>query len=55
MMETHKITGLIVVDDQGRAVGALNIHELLGPGGLTTVRRPIQSVPSQPESTEPPP
>lgn len=29
LMETHKITGLIVVDDQGRAVGALNIHDLL--------------------------
>jgi len=29
LMETHKITGLIVVDSQGRAVGALNIHDLL--------------------------
>ncbi|AWH16776.1 D-arabinose 5-phosphate isomerase [Stenotrophomonas sp. ZAC14D2_NAIMI4_7] len=29
LMETHKINGLIVVDDQGRAVGALNIHDLL--------------------------
>ncbi|CCP10291.1 arabinose-5-phosphate isomerase [Stenotrophomonas maltophilia SKK35] len=29
LMETHKITGLIVVDGQGRAVGALNIHDLL--------------------------
>ncbi len=28
-METQKINGLIVVDDQGRAVGALNIHDLL--------------------------
>ncbi len=29
LMETHKINGLIVVDDGGRAVGALNIHDLL--------------------------
>ena len=29
LMEEHKITGLIVVDDQHRAVGALNIHDLL--------------------------
>ncbi|WOS42163.1 KpsF/GutQ family sugar-phosphate isomerase [Xanthomonas rydalmerensis] len=29
LMETHKITGLIVVDAAGRAVGALNIHDLL--------------------------
>ncbi len=29
LMETHKINGLIVVDGQGRAVGALNIHDLL--------------------------
>ncbi|KLD79962.1 KpsF/GutQ family sugar-phosphate isomerase [Xanthomonas hyacinthi] len=29
LMETHKITGLIVVDGAGRAVGALNIHDLL--------------------------
>ncbi|MEE7567096.1 CBS domain-containing protein, partial [Xanthomonas sp. Kuri4-3] len=29
LMETHKITGLIVVDAQQRAVGALNIHDLL--------------------------
>ncbi len=29
LMETHKITGLIVVDGQQRAVGALNIHDLL--------------------------
>ena len=28
-METQKINGLIVVDGQGRAVGALNIHDLL--------------------------
>ena len=29
LMETHKINGLIVVDEAGRAVGALNIHDLL--------------------------
>mgnify|MGYP003740997849 CR=1 FL=1 len=29
LMETQKINGLIVVDDAGRAVGALNIHDLL--------------------------
>ncbi len=29
MMETHKISGLIVVDDAGRVVGALNVHDLL--------------------------
>ncbi len=29
LMETHQINGLIVVDGEGRAVGALNIHDLL--------------------------
>ena len=29
LMETHKISGLIVVDDEHRPVGALNIHDLL--------------------------
>lgn len=29
LMETHKITGLLVVDAEGRLVGALNIHDLL--------------------------
>ncbi|MNV52731.1 Arabinose 5-phosphate isomerase KdsD [compost metagenome] len=29
LMETHKITGLMVVDGDGRLVGALNIHDLL--------------------------
>ena len=29
LMETHKISGLIVVDAAGRTVGALNIHDLL--------------------------
>ncbi|RXR08622.1 KpsF/GutQ family sugar-phosphate isomerase [Pseudoxanthomonas composti] len=29
LMETHKISGLIVVDEERRPVGALNIHDLL--------------------------
>jgi arabinose-5-phosphate isomerase len=29
LMEQHRINGLVVVDDSGRAVGALNIHDLL--------------------------
>lgn len=29
LMETHKIGGLLVVDDSGCVVGALNIHDLL--------------------------
>jgi arabinose-5-phosphate isomerase len=29
LMEQHRINGLIVVDEDGRAVGALNIHDLL--------------------------
>ncbi len=29
LMETHKISGLVVVDDKQRPVGALNIHDLL--------------------------
>jgi arabinose-5-phosphate isomerase len=29
VMEQHKINGLLVVDDDGRVVGALNIHDLL--------------------------
>ncbi len=29
LMEPHKISGLIVVDEAGHAVGALNIHDLL--------------------------
>ncbi|QOY63454.1 KpsF/GutQ family sugar-phosphate isomerase [Lysobacter sp. H21R4] len=29
LMETHKISGLLVVDAEGRLVGALNIHDLL--------------------------
>lgn len=29
LMEAHKISGLLVVNDEGRVVGALNIHDLL--------------------------
>lgn len=29
LMEAHKISGLLVVDGEGRVVGALNIHDLL--------------------------
>ena len=29
LMEAHKISGLLVVDQEGRVVGALNIHDLL--------------------------
>ena len=29
LMETHKISGLLVVDAEQRVVGALNIHDLL--------------------------
>ena len=29
LMEAHKISGLLVVDAEGRVVGALNIHDLL--------------------------
>ncbi|MBU8976573.1 MULTISPECIES: KpsF/GutQ family sugar-phosphate isomerase [unclassified Lysobacter] len=29
LMEAHKISGLLVVDGEGRLVGALNIHDLL--------------------------
>jgi arabinose-5-phosphate isomerase len=31
-MEEHRITGLLVVDDDGRLVGALNVHDLLRAG-----------------------
>ena len=34
MMQTHKINALLVVDDQQRPVGALNIHDLLRSGVL---------------------
>jgi arabinose-5-phosphate isomerase len=29
LMETHKISGLLVIDDARKVVGALNIHDLL--------------------------
>ena len=29
LMERHQINGLVVVDEDGRAVGALNVHDLL--------------------------
>ena len=32
IMETHKINALLVVDDQGTLVGALNMHDLLRAG-----------------------
>jgi arabinose-5-phosphate isomerase len=32
MMEEHKITGLLVVDDDERLIGALNIHDLFRAG-----------------------
>jgi arabinose-5-phosphate isomerase len=32
LMETHRITALPVVDDDGRLVGALNVHDLLRSG-----------------------
>jgi arabinose-5-phosphate isomerase len=32
LMETHRITALIVVDAAGKMVGALNVHDLLRAG-----------------------
>jgi arabinose-5-phosphate isomerase len=32
LLEQHKINALVVVDDEGRLVGALNIHDLLRAG-----------------------
>jgi len=32
LLEQHKINGLLVVDDGGRLVGALNVHDLLRAG-----------------------
>jgi arabinose-5-phosphate isomerase len=29
LMEAHKINALVVIDEHGRVVGALNIHDLL--------------------------
>ena len=31
-MERHRITALLVVDDEQRVVGALNVHDLLRAG-----------------------
>ena len=32
LMERHRITALVVVDDNGQVVGALNVHDLLRAG-----------------------
>jgi arabinose-5-phosphate isomerase len=32
MMEEHKITALLVADEDGKLVGALNIHDLFRAG-----------------------
>jgi arabinose-5-phosphate isomerase len=32
MMEKHSINGLLVLEDGGRLVGALNVHDLLRAG-----------------------
>jgi arabinose-5-phosphate isomerase len=32
MMEKHSVNGLLVLDDAGRLVGALNVHDLLRAG-----------------------
>jgi arabinose-5-phosphate isomerase len=32
LMETHRITSLIVLDSEGTLVGALNVHDLLRAG-----------------------
>jgi arabinose-5-phosphate isomerase len=32
MMEKHSINGLLVLDDQGVLIGALNVHDLLRAG-----------------------
>ncbi|HMD29984.1 MAG TPA: KpsF/GutQ family sugar-phosphate isomerase [Steroidobacteraceae bacterium] len=32
LMETHRITSLVVIDTDGRIVGALNVHDLLRAG-----------------------
>jgi arabinose-5-phosphate isomerase len=32
LMETHRITSLVVVDAQEKIVGALNVHDLLRAG-----------------------
>jgi arabinose-5-phosphate isomerase len=32
LMEAHRVTALPVVDDDGRLIGALNVHDLLRAG-----------------------
>ena len=32
MMESHKINALLIVDQQQRLIGALNMHDLLRAG-----------------------
>jgi arabinose-5-phosphate isomerase len=32
LMEQHKVNALLVVDDERRVVGALNMHDLLRAG-----------------------
>ncbi len=32
MMEKHSVNGLLVLDESGRLVGALNVHDLLRAG-----------------------
>jgi len=32
LMDTHKITALIVVDENDKVIGALNVHDLLRAG-----------------------
>jgi arabinose-5-phosphate isomerase len=32
LMETHRITALLVVDEQRQLVGALNVHDLMRAG-----------------------
>jgi arabinose-5-phosphate isomerase len=32
LMETHRITSLVVIDTDGKIVGALNVHDLLRAG-----------------------
>jgi arabinose-5-phosphate isomerase len=34
LMETHRITSLVVVDADEKIVGALNVHDLLRAGVL---------------------
>lgn len=34
LMETHRITALPVIDDSGKLVGALNVHDLLRSGAM---------------------